>query len=205
MAIASISVNPLIYRTVAPLEQGLAHRPRLWRLLNAQSRAPFAGAPPETAEAAVDPQYRAVIIGYGAVGRTVTRLLREQGIEPAIIEMNLTTVQQLRAAGVKAFYGDATLRATLEQAGVGDAGTFILSVSGLRGAEEVIRLAWEINPRIHILARTRTQPKSPWCAGPAPISCSSGEGEVALAMTESVLADLGRYPRANGSGKGAGA
>ena len=193
-AIVSISVNPLIYRTVAPLEQGLAHRPRLWRLLNAQSRAPSAGAPPETAEAAVDPQYRAVIIGYGAVGRTVTRLLREQGIEPAIIEMNLTTVQQLRAAGVKAFYGDATLRATLEQAGVGDAGTFILSVSGLRGAEEVIRLAREIDPRIHILARTRYLAEIPAVRRAGADRVFSGEGEVALAMTESVLADLGATP-----------
>ena len=142
----------------------------------------------------MDPQYRAVIVGYGAVGRTVTRLLREQGIEPAIVEMNLTTVQQLRAAGVKAFYGDATLRATLEQAGVGDAGTFILSVSGLRGAEEVIRLAREINPRIHILARTRYLADIPAVRRAGADRVFSGEGEVALAMTESVLADLGATP-----------
>ena len=142
----------------------------------------------------MDPQYRAVIVGYGAVGRTVTRLLREQEIEPSIIEMNLTTVQQLRAAGLKAFYGDATLRATLEQAGVGDAGTFILSVSGFRGAEEVIRLAREINPRIHILARTRYLADIPALRRAGADRVFSGEGEVALAMTESVLTDLGATP-----------
>ena len=193
-AIVSISVNPLIYRTVAPLEQGLARRPGLWRLLNRRSRVPSAEATAETTGAEVDPQHRAVIVGYGAVGRTVTRLLREQGIEPAIVEMNLNTVQQLRAAGVKAFYGDATLRATLEQAGVGDAGTFILSVSGLRGAEEVIRLAREINPRIHILARTRYLADIPAVRRAGADRVFSGEGEVALAMTESVLADLGATP-----------
>ncbi len=193
-AIVSISVNPLIYRTVAPLEQGLARRPGLWRLLNRRSRVPSAGAPPEIAEAAVDPQHRAVIVGYGPVGRTVTRLLREQGIEPAIVEMNLPTVQQLRAVGVKAFYGDATLRATLEQAGVGAAGTFVLSVSGFRGAEEVIRLAREINPRIHIITRTQYLADIPALRRAGADRVFSGEGEVALAMAESVLTDLGATP-----------
>lgn len=195
-AIVSISVNPLIYRTVGPLEQGLARRPRLWRFLNARSRGAStgAGAPPEAAEAVVDPHYRAVIIGYGPVGRTVTRLLQEQGIAPAIVEMNLATVQELRAAGVKAFYGDATLRTTLELAGVGAAGTFVLSISGFRGAEEVIRLAREINPKIHILARTRYLADIPALRRAGADRVFSGEGEVALAMTESVLADLGATP-----------
>ena len=109
-AIVSISVNPLVYRTVEPLEQGLVRRPGLWGRLNARSRAPAAGA--ET-----DPQHRAVIVGYGPVGRTLARLLREQEIEPYIIEMNLATVRELRAAGLKAFYGDATLRGDARASG----------------------------------------------------------------------------------------
>ena len=44
-AIVSISVNPLVYRTVGPLEQSLARRPGLWRLLNARSRVPVDGVP----------------------------------------------------------------------------------------------------------------------------------------------------------------
>ena len=186
-AIVSISVNPLVYRTVEPLEQGLVRRPGLWGRLNARSRAPAAGA--ET-----DPQHRAVIVGYGPVGRTLARLLREQEIEPYIIEMNLATVRELRAAGLKAFYGDATLRATLEQAGVGVARTFILSVSGLRGAEEVIRLAREINPQVHILARTRYLADIPALRRAGADRVFSGEGEVALGMTEYVLTDLGATP-----------
>ena len=193
-AIITISINPLIYRGVAPLEQGLARWPRLWALLNARSRAPASSALSNTAEPESDPQYRAVIVGYGPVGRTVARLFRKQGIEPAIIEMNLTTIQELRAAGVKAFYGDATLRATLEQAGVGAAGTFVISVSGLAGAEEVIRLAREINPLIHILARTRYLTDIPTLRQAGADGVFSGEGEVGLAMTEYVLTDLGATP-----------
>ena len=95
---------------------------------------------------------------------------------------------------MKAFYGDATLQATLEQAGVGAAGTFVLSVSGFRGAEEVIRLAREINPRIHILARPRYLADIPAVRRAGADRVFFGEGEVALAMTESVLVDLGATP-----------
>jgi CPA2 family monovalent cation:H+ antiporter-2 len=193
-AIVSISVNPLVYRTVAPIERWLAHHPGVWRLLNRRAHAPSAGAPLESKGPVVDPRHRAVIVGHGHVGRTVARLLREQEIEPSIVEMNLETVQQLREAGLKAIYGDATLQTTLEQAGVGAARTFVLSVSGFRGAEEVIRLAREINPGIHIIARTRYLSDIPALRRAGADRVFSGEGEVALAMTETILADLGATP-----------
>jgi CPA2 family monovalent cation:H+ antiporter-2 len=193
-AIVSISVNPLVYRTVEPVEQWLARRPSVWGRLNHWARSPFAGAPLEFEGPEMDPRYRAVIVGHGHVGRTVARLLREEGIESSIIEMNLSTTQQLREAGAKVFYGDATLRPTLEQAGVGAAGTFVLSVSGFRGAEEVIRLAREINPGIHIIARTRYLADIPALRRAGADRVFSGEGEVALAMTEYVLSLLGATP-----------
>jgi CPA2 family monovalent cation:H+ antiporter-2 len=187
-------VNPLVYRTVEPIERWLTHRPGIWRLLNRQAHSPSAGAPLEAGGPEVDLRHRAVIVGHGHVGRTVARLLQEQEIEPSIIEMNLATVQQLRQAGIEAFYGDATLRPTLEQAGVGTARTFVLSVSGFRGAEEAIRLAREINPRIHIIARTRYLSDIPALRRAGADRVFSGEGEVALAMTEYVLSDLGATP-----------
>ena len=39
---------------------------------------------------------RAVVVGYGPTGRTMTRLLRENGIEPVVIELNMDTVRLLR-------------------------------------------------------------------------------------------------------------
>jgi CPA2 family monovalent cation:H+ antiporter-2 len=36
------------------------------------------------------------VIGYGPVGRTLTRLLRESDIEPVVIELNLDTFRELR-------------------------------------------------------------------------------------------------------------
>ena len=91
-------------------------------------------------------------------------------------------------------YGDGTLRTTLEEAGLGAAGTFVLSVSGLRSAEEIIRLAREINPKVRILARTRYLADIPALRHAGADRVFSGEGEVALAMAEHVLTDLGATP-----------
>jgi CPA2 family monovalent cation:H+ antiporter-2 len=193
-AIVSISVNPLVYRTVEPVERWLAHRPGVWGFLNRRARSPSSTTPREFEGPEANPLYRAVIIGYGPVGRTVARLLREQGIESSIVEMNLETAQQLREAGLEAFYGDATLQTTLEQARVDAAGTFVLSVSEFRGAEEAIRLAREINPGIHIIARTRYLADIPALRRAGADRVFSGEGEVALAMTEYVLSLLGATP-----------
>jgi CPA2 family monovalent cation:H+ antiporter-2 len=130
-------------------------------------------------------------VGYGPVGRTLARLLRDNEIEPTIIEMNLDTVSRLRAAGREAVYGDAGHRETLKAAGLGRAASLILSASGLRNAEEIIRLARELNPGVRVLVRCAYLREMPALRKAGADGVFSGEGEVALAMTESVLRELG--------------
>ena len=191
-AILSISVNPLLYGGVKPVERWLTRQPRLWRWLNARSSGSV-GCSPETL-AETEPRYRAVVVGYGPVGRTLVRLLRENGIEPTIIEMNLETVRGLRDGGFSAVYGDATQLATLKQAGADRAGSLFLTASSVAGAEEVVRLARELNPSVRVLARTAylRQRHELFAAGADAVF--AGEGEIALAMNETVLRELGATP-----------
>ncbi|AMV25077.1 Inner membrane protein YbaL [Gemmata sp. SH-PL17] len=191
-AIVSISVNPLLYRAVGPIEAWAAARPRLWHLLNSRRRGP-GGTNPVLPEES-DPRYRAVVIGYGPVGRTLARLLKENGIVPTIIEMNLETVRRLRSEGIAAVYGDAARQDTLKEAGLDQAGSLILSASGLKGAEEVVRLARELNPAIRVLARSAYLRERADLRKAGADEVFAGEGEVALAMTESVLRELGAAP-----------
>ncbi|MDB5311563.1 MAG: sodium:proton exchanger [Gemmataceae bacterium] len=191
VAIGTISLNPLVYRLAAPVESWAARRPRLWRLLIARVREQLPGAP---APAGVDPAYRAVVVGYGPVGRTVCRLLRENGIEPTVIELNIDTVSRLRAGGVPVVYGDATRRDTLQEAGVDRAGSLLLSSSGMTGSEEVIRLARELNPGVRVLARSGYVRELPALQRAGAEGMFSGEGEVALALTEAILRRLGATP-----------
>jgi CPA2 family monovalent cation:H+ antiporter-2 len=137
-------------------------------------------------------RHRAVVVGYGPVGRTVTRLLRENDIEPTVVELNLETVRRLREEGVPAVYGDASQGEILRSAGVGDAGSLILSASELRG-ERIVRLARELNPGIQVLARSTYVRELP-ALRQAGAEAFSGEGEVALAMTVAILEGLGATP-----------
>ena len=108
--------------------------------------------------------------------------------------MNLETVRMLRAEGVHAVYGDAAHPETLKEAGVARAATLLLTSSGLKGAGEVVRAARELNPDVRVLARSaylRERAELYHCGADAVFA---GEGEIALAMSESVLRELGASP-----------
>src|SRR5262245_52160085 len=195
-AIISITLNPLLYRLIDPVAAWIEQRPRLWSWLTTRTHTPL---PPEATlytdgTSATSPQHRAVVVGYGPVGQAVTRLLQDNQIAPTIIELNRDTVRRLREAGVAAVYGDARHREILQGAGVGSAGSLILSAAGLHASAEVIRLARELNPTIRILARAAYVRESPTLHHAGAEYVFSGEGEVALAMTEALLRSLGATP-----------
>jgi CPA2 family monovalent cation:H+ antiporter-2 len=189
-AIVSISVNPLLFRLVDPVEAWLTRRPRLSRWLVRRAASPALVA----ADPGRDTRHRAVIVGYGPVGRTLARLLRDNAVEPCVVELNRETVHQLAAEGTSAVYGDAGHRDTLKAAGVDRAAALLLTASGLHNAQEIIRLARELNPKIRVLVRCAYLRDIPALHKAGADRAVAGEGEVALALTESVLRDLGAVP-----------
>ena len=190
VSILSIVANPLLYRTLPRLERLAASYPSLWTWLNPPLHATHdASLAPSTRPR--DPSQRAVVVGYGPTGRTVARLLRDNGIEPAIIELNMDTVRQLRQHGVEGVYGDAARAETLDAAGIRHAGTLVLTSAGMSGAAELIRTARELNPRIRVLARAAYLRDLPELQHAGADRIFTGEGEVALGLVEAILQRLG--------------
>ena len=148
---------------------------------------------PSAAPSAASDAYRAIVIGYGPTGRTLTRLLTENGIVPSVIELNMDTIRELREQGRTAIYGDASHPQTLESAGVRRAGSLFVTAD-VPNSEEVIRLARELNPRIAVLARTSHLRDAAALRRAGAQMVFSGEGEVALALIEDVLRRLGATP-----------
>ena len=173
-AIVSITLNPLLFRLVEPLAALLPTRP---------SNPDAASAP------RADGAHRAIVVGYGPVGRTLARLLRDNDLKPTVIELNLETIKELHASGIDAIYGDASQSEVLEQAGVRHAENLVFAASG--SPDAVIRQATALNPDITILSRTSYVAEVRDLERAGAHVVVSAESEVALAMTEHLLRGLG--------------
>ncbi|HEX7283533.1 MAG TPA: cation:proton antiporter [Vicinamibacterales bacterium] len=188
-SIASIVVNPLLYRTIDPIVRFVSRRPKLSQFLDRLPDIELAGA--QRVRRAERRAHRAVLIGYGPTGRTVARMLKENGIEPTVIEINIDTVRELRDSGADAVYGDATKPETLAEAGIATADNLILTSAGMANSEEVIRAAREANPKVRVLARASYLRDLPGLRRAGADTVFTGEGEVALAFVEEMLERLG--------------
>ena len=188
-SIVSIAVNPLLFRFRAPLETWLSGNRLLFRWISSRAAKPSSS---EESALSGSPGH-AVIVGYGPVGRTVADLLTRNGVSVTVIEMNLDTVHALRKRGIPAIYGDASHRPVIEATGIERAASFIVTAPG-REAAEAIRLVRESGGAVRILARAAyVQEKSALRKAGAD-HVFTGEEEVALAMADYVLRDLGATP-----------
>jgi K+:H+ antiporter len=186
-SIVSLTLNPLQYKTINWTETFLFRWPNLWRALNRKARSPESVSVPAADPAA----FRAVVVGYGPIGQTVSRLLHDGGIEPVIVETNLETVHRARREGRHAVYGDAGHLEILEAAGIGTAVALVLSASTTEQNAEIIRIARKANPTMRVLARASYLRETDGMLKAGADAVFAGEGEVALAMTEHVLGILG--------------
>jgi CPA2 family monovalent cation:H+ antiporter-2 len=177
-AIVSITCNPILVRWVRKLAA------RVPMALAGDAHEPV----PEASASAAG--FSAIVVGYGPVGQTVARLLRESDVEPTIIELNHETVAALKSKGQRAVYGDASQREILEAAGVRTATSLIFAASG-SPAEAVTRVAKELNPKLSILARSAYVREVAATKGAGADFVVAAEAEVALAMSEHLLTSLG--------------
>jgi len=188
--IVSLTLNPIQYKTIDWMEATLANWPSLWRSFNPKSQAPGkVQADPGKGEA-----FRAVVVGYGPIGQTVSRLLHDGGIEPVIIETNLNTAHRAQGEGRRAIYGDAAHPDVLEAAGIDSAVALVLSASTTEQTAEIIRIARKTNPALRIIARANYLREADAMRTAGAEAVFAGEGEVALAMTEHILGFLGATP-----------
>ncbi|WP_437760254.1 cation:proton antiporter [Sorangium sp. So ce1389] len=183
-SIVSITLNPLLFSA-----RGRFAR---WTSALFLRRRPAAGADSAEGEAAPADElaHRTIVVGYGPVGRTLTRLLRENGIEPTVVELNLDTVKELQGQGIRAIYGDATQREILERAGVGAADSLLFTSAGAPG-NGVIEQAKGANPKLFVLARAFYLREVPVLQKAGADVVVTGEAEVAFSMTERLLVRLG--------------
>ena len=169
-SILSIALNPTIYR---------------WAKRRATPPVDLsAGGAPARVE--IDPR-RSILVGYGPVGRIVHRLLTERGADVTVVDVNLETVRELRARGVKAVNGDVLRAGTLDEAGIASAASLVLSAD-VEEAAEIVRQARQLNPELRVLARCAHLRDAAALRRAGAAVVAAGEAEVGVALAEAVTA-----------------
>jgi CPA2 family monovalent cation:H+ antiporter-2 len=194
-AIVSITLNPLLFRSLGNLEAWLRAKPRLWSLLNARAerraRDINAAGSADVARRAAAGERLAVVVGYGPVGRSVDRLLREAGLTTVIIDLNMDTIGELHRQGQNAIFGDASSQSILEQAGAEKSSYLIVTLPHSSDRAAVVSTARNLNPKLRILVRARYLAERVNLEQAGATAAVFEEAEAAVALARLVLADTG--------------
>jgi len=184
-AIISIGLNPLTFRWVLALE------PRLSKLSWIATRSEKLGARANVIAAKrMQEDPGAIVVGYGPVGQTVTRLLAEFEINPIIVETNVDVVLELQQRGKQALFGDASRPEILRTARLDAAAYLIVTVPHAEISLRIIQAAREVAPLVRIITRAEyiNQSEAFVQAGAAIIRYD--EAESAAALAEALLQDI---------------
>jgi CPA2 family monovalent cation:H+ antiporter-2 len=185
-SILSIVLNPILYRFTKPMATWVAGNKLATRILEGN----LAVATETEENFDVDPAYKAIVVGYGPVGKLVVRLLNDSGIIPTVIDLNPVSVTTLNEQKVRAIYGDASHIDTLTAAGLKTTNNLILTSSEVSNATELIRSAKKLNPKLNVLARTDyLKNRKPLLEAGAQVVFSE-EGEIARAIANFLLKRL---------------
>jgi monovalent cation:H+ antiporter-2, CPA2 family len=148
-ALLSITLNPLMFRSIDPLERWFQKSPRLWRLLNRQE--------PPLHQITESMQGHVVIVGYGRVGRHIINLLEQIGIPHLVVETDAERNEELIQKNTPTLYGDAANSEVLTHAGLTYARALVVAGPDEDASALVVTAARDIAPNLPIIARATTE------------------------------------------------
>ena len=96
-----------------------------------------------------------IIVGYGLNGRNLARVLGETEVPYIALDLDGDTVRREAQHGLPLYYGDATNPHVLRQMKIDDARVLVIAISDPFMARRTVQVARSLNPKIHIVVRTR--------------------------------------------------
>jgi monovalent cation:H+ antiporter-2, CPA2 family len=151
-ALVTIVLTPAAFNVAPRFAELLRRAPVLRRSFNDGSIVGGEGARLEA---------HAIVIGYGRVGQSVARGLRDAGVNVAVIDSRLSRVRDGVADGLPSIYGNAFSTSVLEAAHVENARLAIVALPDFAPARAAIQQLRALNPDIVIAARAEQSANEP--------------------------------------------
>jgi CPA2 family monovalent cation:H+ antiporter-2 len=190
-ALITITLNPLLFRSVDPVADRLRDM-RFVRGFDERRAGALARLERDREEKI---QRHAVVAGHGRVGSLVTSALQRRNMEVLVVEQDRRIVEDLRGAGTAAIYGDAGHALVLERAHLERAILLVVALRDPQTSRRVVEFARRANERIGIVARAHTRDAADFLKKAGANEVVLGEEELAIEMTGYALHRLGVSPQ----------
>jgi CPA2 family monovalent cation:H+ antiporter-2 len=130
----------------------------------------------------------AIVVGYGRVGRELSRLLQDRGVPLVLVESDPDRVEQARNRGLVTVRGNAASEAILKATRPDTAQLAILAIPQALEAGEIIARFKSINPAISVLARAHSEAEVKHLLEHGADAAVLAERELAYSLADMVMA-----------------
>jgi CPA2 family monovalent cation:H+ antiporter-2 len=144
-------------------------------------------APPETH----DVEERAIIIGFGRVGRLVAQMLQEHGRAYLALDADIDNVVRARQRGYQVMLGDIARPGLMERLALDRASAVILTMDHPVQSVRLTQRIRELHPELTIVARARDPNHAAELYRAGATDAVPETLESSLQLSEAVLVDLG--------------
>ena len=190
-ALLSITLNPFIFGTIAPLEAWVRRRPRLAAAL--ERPAGDVAELPEAVDVATMRDH-VVLVGYGRVGEPIGEELTLHGVPHIVVETSRERAEALRDRGLPVIYGDATRPEVMDAAHLQYARLVVVAAPDAFQARAILALARRLNPAVTVFLRTHGDQEREFLEAHGATAALVSERELAVSLTRRALRSYGISP-----------
>ncbi len=132
-----------------------------------------------------------IIVGFGRVGALVADMLKVHDIAFTVVDFNPQVASRARAAGIEAWYGDASVSDFLLRMGLERARAVVVTASSPGFTDAVVAAVRALRPDVHIIARARDAGHAQRLYQMGATDAVPETIEAALQLAENTLIDVG--------------
>ncbi|WP_235079896.1 cation:proton antiporter [Asticcacaulis sp. AC402] len=152
--------------------------------------------PQKTTEAPeISPEAEAVakviVVGFGRVGALVADMLGQHSIPFTVVDFNPQVVQRARAAGLEAWYGNASVADFLLRMGIEKARAVVVTASNPTFTDQCVKCIRSVRDDVHVIVRARDAEHAQRLYQMGATDAVPETIEASLQLAENTLIDLG--------------